>query len=58
MIELLTNKHSFTIVIICLYILQTLFQILYHHDYTFGWYWFAASQITVASMIMSNRSLE
>jgi len=55
MLELLTGKHGFTILIIFLYIVQSIYQSVVHHDYTFGWYWFSACQITVASMLLSNR---
>ena len=54
-LELMTGKHGFTILIIFLYLIQSIYQAVIHQDYTFGWYWFSACQITVASMLLSNR---
>jgi len=32
-----------------------LFWFIYRGDYVYAWYWFAAGQITIASMLMAGR---
>lgn len=53
-LQVFTDKHVFTRVILTLYACQFMFQFLVTKDYDFGGYWLCAFGITIFAMRMSN----
>lgn len=51
----LFSKQIFTCLILSLYACNVLWQWLVIKDYAWGWYWFAAFQITICAMLLSQR---